>query len=63
MGLKLYLVVIVVITIFNLQIKFVMFSNWPLGILCLTLQMKDSYELHDPTHICQNFDLVQWEVS
>ena len=59
MGLKLYLVVIVVITIFNLQIKFVMFSDWSLGILRLTLQMKGSYELHDPTHICHNFDLVQ----
>ena len=63
MGLQLHLVVIVVITIFNLQIKFVMFSAWPLGILRLALQMKDSYELHDPTHICHNFDLVQWEVS
>ena len=40
-----------------------MFPYWPLGILILTLQMKDIYELHDPTQICHNFDLVQWEVS
>ena len=63
MCLKLYSVVIVVMTIFNWEIKFVMFPNWPLGILILTLQMKDIYELHDPTHICHTFDLVQWEVS
>ena len=63
MGLKSYLVVIVSMTIFNRQIKFVMFLAWPLGILLLTLEMKGSYQLHDSTRICHSFDLVQWEVS
>ena len=40
-----------------------MFPYQTLGILFLTLQMKDSYELHDVTHICHNFDLVQQAVS
>ena len=45
------------------EIKIVMSHDWPLGILLLTLEMKDSYLLHDSTHICHSFDLVQWEVS